>query len=95
MKNIPFIKEYRDLNVNDLSKVVILATATGAFKRPYTLSHHSAGYESAGSCARYTREKWTVLSRDIYSNTTHGKAFLKESEAREYFAQYTTPIAAV
>lgn len=86
----PFIKEYRDLKPEDESEVKILAKGIAAFNREYTLKHHTAGYEPAGSCARYAEEKFSVTYP--FDNAIHGKAFKTEIEAKEYFDKHTQPI---
>lgn len=87
------IKEYKDLTEENRSKITILASARGAFNRLHTLSHHTEGYEPAGSCARFTKEKWTV--KYPFDGAIHGQAFKTEKEAREYFETYTKPIIEV
>ncbi len=89
----PLTMEYRDLKDSDMSCATILQKGYGAWNKEYTLSHHTAGYECAGSCARYTEERWKV--RYIFDNALHGKAFLTEKEAQEYFDAYTTPIICI
>lgn len=45
--------------------------------------HVTAGFEVAGSCARWTDERWLV--RQEIGDTTHGRYFLTEESAFEYF----------
>jgi len=71
----------------DLSVVTVLASrdVTNDYgqSRPWTLKHHTAGFECAGSCARATPEKWSVTS--VSNGSTFGNSFLNESDAREVF----------
>lgn len=53
----------------------------------YTLSHRSPGYESAGSMARWTDERWSVLF--VCDGATHGRSFSTEQAAREHFERVT------
>lgn len=85
------IKEYRDLTDTERSVRTVHARATGAFGREYTLVHKTAGYECAGSCARYTEELWGAIGRN-FDGTTTGQWYLTEAEARAHFDRVTTPI---
>lgn len=53
----------------------------------YTFSHRSAGYEPAGSMARWTDERWSVLF--MSDGATHGRSFSTEQAAREHFERVT------
>jgi N12 class adenine-specific DNA methylase len=53
--------------------------------RPWTLTHHTAGYEAAGAALRWTDEKWSV--RTFQDGAGHGRSFRSESEARDYLDQ--------
>lgn len=90
--NMPHTKEYRDLTDADKSIKTIHATAMGAFKARYNLIHKTAGYEPAGSCARYTEEYWGAIGTSARDGTTFGQWYKTEAEAREHFERVTTPI---
>ena len=81
------IREYRDLKPEDYSVVTVLAAREVqndyGQARSWTLKHHTAGFECAGSCARSTPEKWSVTS--VSNGSTFGNSFLAESDAREVF----------
>jgi hypothetical protein len=56
-------------------------------RRRYFLTHHTAGYEIAGSGTRWTNERWSVSFMD--SGVKHGRSFRTEAEARELFEKWT------
>lgn len=76
--------EYRDVTDGQVSRSTVLDQATHN-GRTYLLRHHSAGYESAGSMARWTNEKWSVSRPGAFG----GSAFLTEQEARDTFVCWT------
>jgi hypothetical protein len=49
----------------------------------YTLKHHTAGYEPAGSCARYTDEVWSITFE--LDGSTHGRRFRDQWDAHKLF----------
>jgi hypothetical protein len=77
------IKEYRDIKPGEMSTVTVLAerSITNDYGRAkvWTLKHHTAGYECAGSCARLTDEKWSVTTME--DGSRYGNSFTSESEA--------------
>lgn len=81
------IREYRDIKPGEMSVVTTLATktVTNDYGRKITwdLRHHTAGWECAGSCARWTDERWSITTFDRSSNTSYGQArrTLAESQA--------------
>lgn len=85
------IVEYRDTKPEQFSKVTRLDSAVVG-RREYRLSHHSDGFEPAGSCARYSaREAWSVLFEA--NNATHGRRFKTLAEAQSLFNDWKTRIA--
>lgn len=88
MTSLPPIREYGSLEPHELSRRTVLRQERG-----WTLTHHTAGYEPAGSAARYTGERWSVLSLDVRSNTRYGRSFTTIEKAQAYFDERTsTPI---
>ena len=85
--------EYRDVNnakrsrTNVLDKGIADKPKGPRVPHEWTLTHHTAGYECAGSMARWTNEKWAV--RFVADGATHGRSFLTEHEACEWFAMQT------
>lgn len=80
------IAEYGQVKHEDFSKVEVLDTKING-RREYRFSHHSAGWECAGSMVRFNaHEVWSVLFEA--DGATHGRRFLKESEARELFNKW-------
>lgn len=83
------IKEYRDIKPGEMSVVEALDSRT--IKNDYgkvsiwTLKHHTAGWECAGSCARATVERWSVTTFDRSNSTTHGNSFLSLADALKVF----------
>jgi hypothetical protein len=80
MSTPPLIREYGALRTEELSQRIVLAETEG-----WKLIHHSAGYEPAGSMARYTQERWSVTVYDPHSNETHGRSFRALSDAQPHF----------
>lgn len=88
------MKEYKDIKDDEFSKRTILASGMGSFNRNYDLVHKTAGYECAGSCARYTNESWGAIATNR-DGTTSGQWYKTETEAREHFERVTTPIVEI
>lgn len=83
------IVEYGTYTDADRSTVTRIDSAVFD-RREYVLKHHTPGFECAGSCARYNgNEVWSVTFQS--AGATHGRRFLKESDARDLFAKWTTP----
>lgn len=82
-------KEYGQIKPEELSVVTVLDTRTvhsNGRNGEWKLKHHTAGFEPAGSVARYTEEKWSVTSFDAGLNSTFGNSgFRSEAEARKVF----------
>ncbi len=78
----PSLKEYGQLESNEPSKRTVLKAENG-----WTLTHHTAGYEPAGSAARYTQERWSVALYDTRTNTTYGRSFRTLDEADSWFRE--------
>ncbi len=53
-----------------------------------TFCHETRGYVIAGSCMRWQEANWSVLYW-LQDGTRHGRRFLDEADAREYFAKLT------
>ena len=77
------IKEYGDLEPGAMATRTTLATSGR-----YRLTHSTAGFECAGSCARSTNEKWGVLS--MIDGCEHGRWFRTLDEAKTLFTKWTT-----
>lgn len=73
------IKEFHQLRPADYSVRTLIKAVTGRNGRDYTLHHVSRGYEVAGSCARFTEEKWSVTF--TLGGCSHGRAFKTPQEA--------------
>ena len=85
------ICEYTQVNEGNRSHKILLQTGVGTVghrSRKYFLSHHTEGFEPAGSTARWTPEKWTV--RVYCDNAYHSRAFDTKSAARTYFHKRTS-----
>ena len=87
------ICEYDQVNEGNQSHRILLQTGvsvstTRSVSRKYFLSHHTEGFEPAGSMARWTQEKWTV--RFYLDGSYHGRQFDTEHDARVYFHERTT-----
>lgn len=85
------IVEYRDAPREQFSKVTVLEQrAKGS--RMYRLTHHTPGFECAGSCARWAaNEVWAVLF-DM-DGATHGRRFLKKEDAQALLDAWTSESA--
>lgn len=84
MTSIPSIREYGCLHAHELSQRTVLRQEQG-----WTLTHHTTGYEPAGSVARYTGERWSVITLDARSNTRYGRSFNTIEKAQTYFEERT------
>jgi hypothetical protein len=82
MSTKPYLQEYGSLRPGELSERTLIAEAEG-----WKLEHHTAGYEPAGSVARYTNERWSVTDYDPHSNETHGRSFRVLSAEEAYFQE--------
>ena len=60
--------------------------STNVGGREYILYHKTAGYEPAGSMARWTEERYGVSFFEHIAS--HGRMFLTESEARTLFNKW-------
>lgn len=81
------IAEYRDAPSAQFSKVTILDKASNE-RREYVLSHHTPGFELAGSMARWNdHEVWSVTFES--DGATHGRRFLNKGEAQDLFDKWT------
>jgi len=82
-------KEYKDLRDEDMAKKTILRIGEdkrNSHRKNLHLYHLSAGYETAGSCARLQEhETWGV--RFLFDKSYHGKRFKTLAEAEAYFNQ--------
>jgi hypothetical protein len=86
LSNLPYTAEYGEISVNGWPRSERTVLETRAAKgREYILSHHTAGYEIAGSCARLAREYWAVRFR--LDGAIHGRRFSNETDARDVFAR--------
>ena len=88
----PHTKEYRDIHPSNMSVKTTHAEASGAFGAVYRLVHKTAGYECAGSCARYTDAAWGAIATSAMDGTMFGQWYKTEAEARTHFDRVTTPI---
>jgi hypothetical protein len=81
-------KEYRDISAQEYAIRTELARSwSDAVHGIVRLVHSTAGYEVAGSAARFTNEYFAV--RFQLGNATHGRRFKSEAEARETYARLT------
>lgn len=80
------IAEYGSINPQEYGKKIVLDEGTKG-RTTYQLIHRTAGYQCAGSCARYDAEGWGVIFNKC--GASHGRWFKSESAARELFAQWT------
>lgn len=88
-KKMPLAKEYSTYGDEEASKRTLLATEySPRLGRNVRLMHKTAGYEPAGSCARFTQELWGALYDLDWS--TAGQWFKTEAEARKYFNKLIT-----
>lgn len=70
-------KSYRKISPQEM------AAKTIVYKdEKFTMIHSTAGWEVAGSAARYTNEKWSVLF--FIDGIPHGQAFKTYNEATEF-----------
>jgi len=80
------IAEYAEISKDQLSKVNTLETAVNG-TREFRLTHHSRGWECAGSMARWNDlEMYGVLFE--MAGATNGRKFLKQDEAKALFDKW-------
>ena len=74
-QHLPRVAEYGDESLMGNMSIVTPRQGGIAFlgNRHYVFSHHTAGYELAGSAARWTDEKWTISVQ--YDNQRHARAW--------------------
>lgn len=84
--------EYSQVNDTNRSEVTLLKTGVSSLGNLYRLEHYTAGYEPAGSRARWTNEGWAV--RFNSGGSVHGRRFKTEKEAIDRFNEVTTGISA-
>jgi hypothetical protein len=65
----------------------------GVFNRLMILAHVPDCEEVAGSGMRHIKECWRIVQS--VQGVRHSQAFTTESQARDYLAQYTTPIEGI
>ena len=80
------IVEYSEVNDGNRSRVTVLEKHVGA-RHEIKLLHRTAGYECAGSCARWTDEGFSVMVYGSLAPT--GQRFRTEADARVKFANWT------
>lgn len=85
---MPATKEYGELTSADHSIRTTLASGIGKYGSKWSLVHRTAGYECAGSCARYTKECWSV-DYERRDGITGGQSYKTEAEARAHFERVT------
>lgn len=88
-KNIGNVIEYRDIPAGSHAKRQVLeseVTTIGRRHREYFLSHSTAGYECAGSMARWTNEYYSVTFEA--GGAINGRRFLTEKDARDLFNKW-------
>ena len=84
------IAEYGTFPAEDIAARTLIEERTtdkGAFSRTYRLWQVGAGWETAGSVARWTDGYWAVLF-DM-DGASHGRRFRDEQEARCLFDAWT------
>jgi hypothetical protein len=86
------IAEYGTYSDALRSKKTILERRAAAYGRTCLLSHSTPGYEPAGSCARWTDERWTAGHTDS-NGAFYGQSFKSEHEARSYFEKWSRKYA--
>jgi len=85
MKQIK-LAEYGTLTQEQFGKKVVLDRGFN-INREYKLIHRTAGFQCAGSCARFDDEAWGVLFE--FDGAEHGRYFKTEADARELFKAWT------
>ena len=82
--------EYGSYTDDQRSKVTTLDSGKspeGEYPRQFYLKHHSAGYEPAGSMARWTDERWGVTFDQ--GGAINGRRFLTLPPAQDLFNKWT------
>jgi hypothetical protein len=87
------LMEYRELNQKPelRGQETVLDEGVGERNTLYKLTHKTAGYYCAGSCARFDNEAYGVIFEAHGSR--HGRWFKTEAEARELFGKWTAVAA--
>jgi len=81
------IAEYGSVKSDEFSKITTLETGTNK-RREYRLAHHTPGWESAGSMARWNNnEVWSVTFE--MGGAINGRRFLSFDEAQNLFDIWT------
>lgn len=81
------IVEYANAPSAQFSKVTKLDSAVND-RREYFLKHHTAGFELAGSMARWNaNEVWSVTFE--MGGATNGRRFLNKAEAQDLFNKWS------
>lgn len=79
--------EYGEIPMGDFSQTTRLAVATVGH-REYRLSHHTSGWECAGSKVRYASSPfWSVLFDQ--DNAIQGRLFLSLDQAQALFDKWS------
>lgn len=81
------VKDYSHLQENERAVRTVLKTGRSlSLDRTYLLIHSTAGYEPAGSRARYTAEKWLITFN--MSGVVHGREFATLAAAESMLASW-------
>ena len=86
------IAEYGQVKSEDFSKVTMLDHFTMVREGcmlDYRLSHHTVGWELAGSVARFNGHVVWSASFHMDGPTIHGRRFPTEKDARDLFLKWT------
>jgi hypothetical protein len=75
------IAEYSEVDDSNRAVTTRLDVVTAPDGREYHLIHQSAGFEAAGSCARWTNGYFAA--RRLIDGAWHGRQFKTEQEARD------------
>jgi hypothetical protein len=79
------IVEYSEVHEGNRARTVVLARED-VYGREYRLVQSTAGYECAGSCARWT-DGYTAVLFDS-DGAVHGRRFKSEADARALFSRW-------
>jgi hypothetical protein len=79
-----YTAEYGSYPESQASTKSLLDTRVGHNGRRLVLYRSTQGYEPAGSCARWTGEKYTAGFYD-QNGTFYGRSFSDEARARAHF----------
>lgn len=84
----PRLAEYGQIKDAPRSKVTVIDRRyVESKRREYRLEHGTAGYEPAGSIARWTDEYWAV--RFDLDGARHGQVSRDEAKMRALFDKWT------